>query len=62
MQEQFYTVYHDFRSWTGALSFRMRDNNDGREDFTVAFTFSLKAFPRFGVGQDTVHPYDLIGN
>lgn len=62
LQEQFYTVYHDFRSWTGALSFRVRDNNDGQDDYTVAFTFSLKAFPRFGVGQDTVHPYDLIGN
>lgn len=62
LQEQFYTVCHDFRSWTGALSFRVRDNNDGREDFTVAFTFSLKAFPRFGLGKDSVHPYDLIGN
>ena len=61
LQEQFYTLYHDFRSWTGALSLRVRDNNDGREDFTVAFTFSLKAFPRFGVGTDTVHPYHLIG-
>ncbi len=62
LQEQLYTVYHDFRSWTGALSLRVRDNNDGREDFTVAFTFSLKAFPRFGVGRDTLQPFDLIGN
>lgn len=62
LQEQFYTAYRDFRSWTGALSFRVRDNGDGRGDYTVAFTFSLKALPRFGVGQDTVRPYQLIGN
>lgn len=62
LQEQFYTVYRDFRSWTGALSLRSRDNGDGRNDVTVAFTFSLKALPRFKLGADTVHPYQLIGN
>jgi hypothetical protein len=62
LQEQFYSLYRDFRSWTGALSFRVRDNNDGRDDYTVAFTFSLKAHPRYGVGGDTVQPYQLIGN
>lgn len=62
LQEQFYTVYRDFRSWTGALTLRLRDNGDGRDDFTVAFTFSLKALPRYGVGQDTLRPYQLIGN
>ena len=61
MQEQFYTLYHDFRSWTGALSFRVRDNTSGREDFTIAFTFSLKAFPSYRVGQDSVQPSDLMG-
>jgi LPS-assembly protein len=62
LQEQLYTAYHDFRSWTGALTFRVRDNGDGREDYTVAFTFSLKALPRFKLGQDTLRPYQLIGN
>jgi LPS-assembly protein len=62
LQEQFYTAYRDFRSWTGALTFRVRDNGDRRPDYTVAFTFSLKAMPRFNVGADTVHPYQLIGN
>ena len=62
LQEQFYTVYHDFRSWTGALTFRARNNNTGREDYTVAFTFSLKAKPRYKVGADAVQPYQLIGN
>ena len=46
----------------GALTFRVRDNNDGRDDFAVAFTFSLKAHPRFGLGADMVQPYQLIGN
>jgi LPS-assembly protein len=61
MEEQFYTLYRDFRSWTGALTFRMRDNGTGPEDYTVAFTFSLKAFPRFAVGGDTVRSEQLLG-
>lgn len=62
LQEQFYTVYRDFRSWTGALTFRARDNGDDRGDYTIAFTFSLKAMPRYNVGEDSVRPYQLIGN
>ena len=62
LQEQFYTVYRDFRNWTGGLTFRVRDNGDDREDYTVAFTFSLKAMPRYPVGEDTARPYQLIGN
>ncbi len=62
LQEQYYTAYRDFRSWVGALTFRVRDNGDGRGDYTVAFTFSLKALPRYGVGHDTLRPYQLIGN
>jgi LPS-assembly protein len=61
MQEQVYSIYRDLRSWTAALSFRLRDNRTGPDDFTVAFTFSLKAFPRFGLGSDTVRPYSLLG-
>lgn len=46
LAEQQYTVYRDFRSWTGALAFRVRDSQGSSEDFTVAFTFTLKAMPR----------------
>jgi len=61
MQEQIYSIYRDFRSWTAALSFRLRDNPIGPEDFGVAFTFSIKAFPRYGLGSDAVRPYYLLG-
>jgi hypothetical protein len=61
MEEQFYTLYRDFRSWTGALTFRVRDNSTGSDDYTVAFTFSLKAMPRYGLGGDAVRPEQLLG-
>ncbi len=62
MQEQSYTVYRDFRSWTGALTFRILDNGTGSTDFAVAATFSLKARPRFGLNDDAVRPSYLLGN
>lgn len=62
MEEQYYTLYRDLRSWTAALTFRIRDNRTGPDDFTVAFTFSLKAHPRYGLGSDTVRPYSLLGS
>jgi hypothetical protein len=61
LQQQFYTIYRDLRSWTGALTFRVIDNVGAREDFTVAFTFSLKASPNTRVGNDAVQPYGLVG-
>jgi lipopolysaccharide assembly outer membrane protein LptD (OstA) len=61
MQEQFYSIYRDLRSWTGALTFRVIDNGTGREDFTVAFSFSLKAKPKLPLGGDAVSPYHLVG-
>ncbi|MGC8988905.1 MAG: LPS assembly protein LptD, partial [Verrucomicrobiia bacterium] len=61
MQEQYYTLYRDFRSWTGALTFRLRDNGEGNTDFAVAVQLSLKAFPRFGLGQDSDEPDRLLG-
>ena len=60
LEYQYYTVYRDFRSWTGALTLRVRDDRD-TTDYTVAVTFSLKAFPRYGVGDDAVKPTRLIG-
>jgi lipopolysaccharide assembly outer membrane protein LptD (OstA) len=61
LQEQFYTLYRDFRSWTGALTFRVVDNSTGPEDFTIAFSFSLKATPKMHLGDDVVSPYHLVG-
>ena len=61
LQYQFYTLYRDFRSWTGALTLRIREDTGQPNDYTVAFTFSLKAFPRYGVGKDAVRPTRLIG-
>ena len=61
LEEQLYTVYRDFRSWTGALTLRIRDRRQGSTDFTVAATFSLKAFPRFSVNDEVSRPQLLLG-
>lgn len=61
LEEQFYSLYHDFRSWTGALTCRFRDNRTGRDDFTIGFTFSLKAFPRVKLNEDRDYPSLLFG-
>lgn len=61
LQDQFYTAYRDMRSWTGALTFRIRDNGVGPKDYTIAFSFSIKAHPKHGLGSDAVEPYHLIG-
>jgi hypothetical protein len=61
LQDQFYTFYRDLRSWTGALTFRIQDNANGPKDYTVAFTFSIKANPKYHPGDDTAAPYHLVG-
>jgi len=61
MEEQAYTVYRDLRSWTAALTLRVLQNPTGPQDVTVAFTFSLKAQPHYGLGSDTGRPYSLLG-
>jgi LPS-assembly protein len=62
MQEQAYAIYRDLRSWTAALTLRMRNGVNGSpKDFTVAFTFSLKASPRYGRGAEVGTPYWLLG-
>jgi hypothetical protein len=61
MEEQYYTIYRDLRSWTAGLTFRVRDNRNSPDDFTVGLTFSLKAFPRFDLGEDSENPYLLLG-
>lgn len=61
LEEQSYSVYRDLRSWTAALSLLARHNVFGRQDYTVAFTFSLKAFPHYGQGTDAAGAYSLLG-
>lgn len=61
LREQSYTIYRDLRSWTAALSFLKRNNPTGPEDYTVAFTFSLKAYPHYPLGSDVGAPYSLLG-
>ena len=62
MEEQQYTVYRDLRSLTTALTFRVRDNRNGPTDWAVAFTMSLKAFPRFALDSDRDQPSLLLGD
>lgn len=62
LQQQTYAVYRDFRSWTAALTFRVRDPGNGEpRDYAVAVSFSLKAFPKNSVGEDVVRPSGLLG-
>jgi LPS-assembly protein len=62
LQEQDYSIYRDLRSWTAALTFRALQNQTGPKDYTVAFTFSLKALPRYAVGTDVARPWFLLGD
>ncbi len=62
MQQQVYAISHDLRSWTAALMFRVTQGQDQPTDFTVGLTFSLKAFPRFGLGSDSDHPAGSLFN
>ena len=61
LQEQFYTLYRDLRSFTGALTFRVLNQVGQQPDYTIAFSLSLKANPSTRVGEDTVNPYRLLG-
>ena len=61
LEEQYYTIYRDLRSWTTALTLRIRDNRSGPTDVSVALTASLKAFPRFSLGRDRARPEQLLG-
>jgi lipopolysaccharide assembly outer membrane protein LptD (OstA) len=61
LQEQSYAIYRDMRSWTAALAFNVRQNPGSPTDFTVAFTFSFKAAPRYGRGGEVGTPYWLLG-
>ena len=62
MEEQYYTLYRDLRSWTSALTLRVREQRIRPTDFTIAVTFSLKAFPRFPLGSERGKHNLLLGN
>jgi LPS-assembly protein len=61
LQEQDYSIYRDLRSWTAALTFREQNNLSAGKNYAVAFTMSLKAMPRFGLGSDSVSAANLVG-
>jgi hypothetical protein len=61
LEEQYYTVYRDLRSFTLAVTFRVRDPLDEPTDYTGALSLSLKAAPRYSVGEDSVRPSTLVG-
>jgi lipopolysaccharide assembly outer membrane protein LptD (OstA) len=61
LQEQFYTIYRDFRSWTASATFRVTNDSGQSVNYTVAVMFSLKASPTYGLGSDAVNRYGLVG-
>ena len=52
LREQDYAIVRDLRSWTAALTFLVRNNPGTPQDFTVAFTLWLKAYPKSGRGPE----------
>lgn len=54
LREHGYALYRDFRSWTGALTLRIHQGRFGDTEYSIGFNLSLKALPRYEVGQDTV--------
>ena len=63
MEEQVYSVYRDWRSWTSVLSFRVRESRIAEPtDYTVAVVFNLKAFPRYKLGADVNRHTDFLGH
>ncbi|MGH7978009.1 MAG: LPS assembly protein LptD, partial [Limisphaerales bacterium] len=62
LQEQYYSLYRDLRSFTAAVTFRLINNGGGQPlDYGFAFSISLKAHPRYKMGEDTILPYEMLG-
>jgi LPS-assembly protein len=57
LRQQDYAIYRDLRSWTAALTFRFRNSPGSQEDFTVALTLWLKAYPQSGRGPEAGQSY-----
>jgi LPS-assembly protein len=47
LEQQRYSVYRDLTNWVASLGAIVRDNA-GVNEYGVLFTFTLKAFPKFG--------------
>lgn len=62
LQEQFYTVYRDLRSWTAAFTFRVTNDSGESANYTLALTLSLKASPSVNMGEDVANRYHLVGD
>ena len=61
LEEHSYTLYRDFRSFTGAFSLRMRNPRGNRDsDYTLAVVVSMKAFPSVKLGDDVNRPTRLF--
>ncbi len=61
LEEQYYTIYRDLRSWTAGLTLRLRDNRLAGDEWAIALTFQLKAFPTMKLGDDGERPEYMIG-
>ena len=61
LQQQYYSVYRDLRSFVLALTFRVQEDQAHSPDYTVALQFSLKAHPLRSIGNDVINPYHLVG-
>lgn len=60
LEEQAYSVYRDFRSWTAALVARWRTERYGDDDFSLGLMVSLKAYPRYSLGSDRDYQLGLL--
>lgn len=47
LEQQRYVLYRDLTNWVASLGAVIR-NNAGKKEYGVLFTFTLKAFPKFG--------------
>ncbi|MCU0786668.1 MAG: hypothetical protein MUC91_00515 [Verrucomicrobia bacterium] len=61
LEQQYYTLYRDLRSFTAALTFRVQNPLGEPVDYSVALALSLKAAPKYGIGEDAVAPSYLLG-
>ena len=47
LEQQRYALYRDLTNWVASIGAVVRDNA-GKNEYGVLFTFTLKAFPKFG--------------
>jgi LPS-assembly protein len=47
-EEQRYSVYRDLTNWVASFGAVVRDNTGSKKEYGILFTFTLKAFPKFG--------------